>query len=482
MPRRLPALRLLCLGSTTLALLILAVSVGAQERPRTLPTDGEQAFLREYQKQRQRFKVISSASSEGGEKANKDSAEDQRAIDVMAQYYTYRLTWDTYHAAGGVNTLWEEFFSQVNNADSDAMRKNNPAFPEMYLKALAQRAREVMLTARPIAAVNAARMLARLAKAGSEEAGDACLDAVKDENKLLEPKARLGAQYWALQGLGSLLGRWAEAPPAEGQPAAARKERETNYLLALAQTAQRKLTDGPVPPAPDEVEGAQVFRREAVRALAQYRLPAVADEKGNVKVPTALVLLRVVNDDNLSPKARIDEQIEAAIGVARVQAKALPAYQPDYAAQQIGYLVVKMGREARPLTKDPNKFAWKVYAARLADAIEVMRSEAKGSPDKAGAAYVDKMAGLALRVLKDIETAQTIAGNHNSDLNLWLADNPPPHDTLYKGLADSKVRPLEKGEGPDKAEDTKPAERKPDEKPKKPEDKPKKPDDKPKKP
>jgi hypothetical protein len=478
MPRRPAALRFVCLGSTTLALLILAVSLGAQERPRTLPTESEKAFLSEYQKQRQRFNSINKANE--GDKANKDSTDDQKAIDVVAQYHTYRLTWDNASAAGEMNKLWDEFTSQVNNADSDAMRKNNPAFTEMYLKALAVRAREVMLTRQPIAAVNAARMLARLAKAGSEEAGDACLDAVKDENSLLEPKARMGVQYWALQGLGNLLGRWADAPPAEGQPAAGRKERETNYLLALAQTAQRKLIDGPVPPTPDEVAGAQVFRREAVRALAQYRLPAVADEKGNIKVPTALVLLRVVNDDSLSPRARIDEQIEAAIGVARVQAKALPAYQPDYAAQQIGFLVVKMGTNARPLkdVENKDKFAWKIYAARLADAIEVMRAEVKGSPDKAGAAYVEKVAGLALRVLKDIETTEKIAGNHNSDLNLWLADNPPPHDTLYKGVADSTVHPPQKGEG---LEDTKPAEKKPDDKPKKPEDKPKKPDDKPKK-
>ena len=32
------------------------------------------------------------------------------------------------------------------------------------------------------------------------------------------------------------------------------------------------------------------------------------------------------------------------LGVARVQSKALASYQPDYAAHQLGYLVVEMAR------------------------------------------------------------------------------------------------------------------------------------------
>jgi hypothetical protein len=483
MPRRHFALPVACLCSTTFVLLALAGAARAQDRPRTLPTDGEQAFMREYQKQRQRFKIISSSSSESSEKANKGSAEDQKAIDVVAQYHTYRLTWDESDVAGGVNKLWDEFVSQVNNADSAAMHKNNPAFGEMYLKALTQRARDVMLTRKPIAAVNAARMLARLAKAGSEEAGDACLEAVKDNNNLLDPKARLGVQYWALQGLGNLLGRWADAP-ADAAPPAARAAREADYLKGLVQTIERKPADGPVPPAPDEVAGMQVFRREAVRALSLYRAPAVADAKGNVQVPTALALLKVVNDDGLSPKARLDEQIEAAVGVGRVQSKALASYQPDYAAQQLGYLVVGMARQAKP--KDPNKFAWKVHAARLADAVEAMRAGVKGSPDKAGADYVTKLAGLVLRVLKDIETTEKANGDNASALNFWLGSTAVPHNTLYKGLADSTVRPLEKGDAPEKPADkpTKPGTKptKPGDKPAKPDDKPAKPDDKPKKP
>jgi hypothetical protein len=491
MPFRPTALAIACFGSTTLALLLPAAPAPAQERKGMLPTDGEVAFKREYERQRQRFNSINKANE--GEKANKDSKEDQTAIDVNAQWYTYRLTWDTAPAAGHVNTLMEEFFGQVNNADSPATRKNNPAFSEMYIKALAQRARDVVQTRNPLAAVNAARMLARLAKAGSEEAADACLEAVKDSNGFLEPKARLGAQYWALQGLGNALTRLAETPAAAEGAApganASRKTRELNYVQALIQMIERKQPTGPAPPGPEEIRGLQMFRREAVRALVQYRSPAILDDKGGIKLPTALTLLKVVNDDGMSPSARLDEQTEAAIGIATLPSKALPAYQPDYAAQQIGYLVVEFARTAEE-QKLP-KFPLEYYAARLGDALEAMRADVKGSPDKTVTAYIDNMVDRSLRVLKSLESTRKA---DSSNLKYWLDNNAPPHKALYAGMSTATVRTLIKGDEPEKpAEgDKKPGDKKPDEKKpddKKPDDKKptdkkddKKPDDKPKKP
>jgi hypothetical protein len=482
MPFRPVALPAALLCSTTLALLLPAAPASAQERRRTLPTDGEAAFTREYQRHRVKFNTINKAND--GEKANKDSKEDQAAIDVSAQWYTYRLTWDPTPGAGHINTLMEEFFGQVNNADSPAMRKGNPAFAELYLKALAVRARDVIQTGNSIAAVNAARMLARLTRAGSDEAADACLDAVKDANGFLDPKARLGVQYWAFQGLGTALQRLGEAPPpAEGAPpaaaVAARKEREKNIVQALVQAIERKPTANPAPPGPDEVRGLQIYRREAVRALSQYRSPAVTDEKGVVKVPSALTLLKVVNDDGMSPPAALDEEIEAAAGVASLLSKAVPSYQPAYAAQQLGYLVVEVARNAQA----GDKFPWKVYAARLADALEAMRADVKGNPDKAAADYVAKMVDLAARVLKDIETSSK--GN-GSDLKFWLVNTPVPQKMLFAGLPDSTVHPLEKSEAPPEKPAEKPGDKKPTDKPgdKKPGDKPgdKKPGDKPGKP
>ncbi len=472
MPRRPSPLSLACCISTSLTLFLLAaVPARAQDqRKGILPADGEAKFMKEYSAARENvFKNINRPLE--GEKANKDNAAHKAAIDLSAQYFTYRLTWDKYADPGEVDKLMSAFFSEVLTANGDTMRKANPAFSEMFLSALAVRARAVVQTSKPIAAVNAARMLARLAETGSDEAGEACWEAVKNTNDFLEPKARLGVQYWAFKGLGSLLFRWADPPlNPDGTPApvpADRKEREAKYVEALTATidkfaaADGKSSAGVAPDSPEEL-GLQMFRREAVRALAQYRKPAVADDKGAIKVKSALTLLKVANGDGLSPKARLDEQIDAAWGLARIRSKGLASYQPDYAAQQIGYVVVQMAANARSRVENKDKIPWKYHAARLSDALELMRDDAKGLPDKAGAAYVDKMVTQALLILKDIESKEQSTGG--GALSLWLGSNPAPHNTLYKGVADSTVRPLDKSDAPPEKpvkEEKKPGDKKP---------------------
>jgi len=486
MPRRLSPLSLICRVSTLLSVIFLAAgSAQAQNRASILPADGETAFLRLYKSNTPLFSSIS--KPDPAQQANKENPEHQKAIDVTAQYYTYRLTWDKPDKGsdklltdyGEVDKLMAEFFKEVNTAEADNLRRANPVFTEMYLKALALRARDVIQTSQPLAAVNGARMLARLARAGSDEAGDACLEAIAPETDFLDPLARAGVQYWALQGLGNLLGRWAEAPAGADAPPvpAGRKEREAKYVAALVKVIEQFIPrDGKLPAgltwsSSEEERGLQVFRREAVRALAQYRTPAVVDDKGAIKVRSALTLLKVLNNDGLTPPARLDEQIEAAWGLARLRSKTVPLSQPDYAAQQLGYIVVEMARGAVP--KD-RKVPWRVHAARLADALEAMRADTKGAPDKAGD-YVEKMVTQSLRVLKaGIELNEK---GDAGDLKVWLSSTSPPHNTLYKGLDDSTVRPLDKSDVPPpekpaepekKPDEKKPGEKKPDDKPKPP--------------
>ncbi len=455
MPRR-PSLSLACCVSTGLALaLFVAAPVRAQEqRKNVLPGgDGQQAFMKSYNATREVFKDINRPIE--GQKASKENAEHKNAIDMAAAYHTYRLTWeDLTSAPDGVETLMREFNTQVVSANSAEMRKNNPVFSEMYLRALSAKARDVVQTGQVIAAVNAARMLARLAETGADEAGDACLEVVKNANDFVDPKVRMGAQYWAMKGLGSLLARWSEsATNADGTPAAVpadRKDRQAKYVEALVAVVEKVVPDDQKSSLTEDEElGLQLFRREAVRALAQYREPAVADAKGAIKVKSALALLKVTNDDGLTPRVRLDEQIEAAWGLARIRAKALPSYQPDYAARSIGAVVVQMALYARGSkpTDNPLKMPWKYYAARLSDAVKEMREDAKGLPNKAGAAYVDKVAGQVLPVLGDIELKEV--SGRGGDLKLWLGTNAPPDETLYKGVADSTVRPLDRPDTPE---------------------------------
>jgi hypothetical protein len=458
MPRRPSPLSLACLASTGFTLFLLAAPALAQDqRKATLPSgDSEADFQKKYTAAKKSvFDTINRPQE--GEKASKENPDHRNAIDIVAQYYTYRLTWEGLTATPGeVDKLMSEFFSQVLSAHSIEMRKGNPVFSEMYLKALALRARDVVQTSQMIAAVNAARMLTRLAETGTVEAGDACLDVVKNDKDFVDPKARMAAQYWALKGLGSLLEQWAGAEVnADGTPAVVppeRKEREAKYVEALVATIEKfippggKLPADLTPSSPEEELGLQLFRREAVRALAQYRKPAVADAKGAIKVMSALTLLKVTNDDGLAPHARLDEQIEAAWGLGRIRSKALASYQPDYAAQPIGYVVVQIAQNAKQ--KDPSKFPWKYHAARLSDSLKEMREDAKGLSNKAGAAYVDKAVAQALGVLTDVESKELTT--RGGDLKGWLDTNAPPDTTLYRGVDNSTVRPLDRPEAPEK--------------------------------
>ncbi len=460
---------LLCPVTLVLFLMVVAPAL-AEDRRSILPPDGTGAFERLYYAKKDRFGQINRAND--GEKASKENPADLEAIDLAAKWNTYRITWDSIKMGGenktvlltdpGVaNKLMVEFEQQVKSAED--VQKGNPVFTEMYLKALAVRARDVIQTSQPISALNGARMLARLAEAGSEDAGDACLDALKDQKEFLEPRARAGVQYYALQGLKHLLARWAQTPPTS-------KDRQTACVEVLVAIIERPLPPGTTFASREELEGVRVFRREAVRALAQFRSPALTDAAGKIRVRSAQTLLKVVNDDGLSPAARLDEQIEAAIGVARLQVKPVPAYQPDYAAQQIGGFVVEMARRARPAgeNKTPweNKLPWKIHAARLGDALEGMRAEVKDLPSKPAAGYVDLVVVQALRALKEIEVSERANGG---DLKFWLDSHPVPSTTLYKGLADSTVLPLDKSKAPASPEkpaggESKPDVKKPDEK------------------
>src|SRR6185312_14029984 len=94
-----------------------------------------------------------------------------------------------------------------------------------------------------------------------------------------------------------------------------------------------------------------LLRREAIRALAQIHMPAVSD-----KVRPALTLARFAGaDGGIQPPPRIDERMEAALGLARMQAAQDKQYQIDYAAGQIGRC---LGAFAQKANEEKDKKDW----------------------------------------------------------------------------------------------------------------------------
>ncbi len=120
MPRRPSPLSLAACGCSGLARVLLAAAPARaqDQRKKQLPSgDSETDFLKHHSASKAVFNTINRPQE--GEKAKKDNPEHKAAIDMAAQYYTYRLTWDSVTSApDGVDKFMSEFFSQVLSANS----------------------------------------------------------------------------------------------------------------------------------------------------------------------------------------------------------------------------------------------------------------------------------------------------------------------------------------------------------------------------
>src|SRR5262249_4618726 len=211
----------------------------------------------------------------------------------------------------------------------EANRKVGKDVPAVRLfnSLLHKHLKEVLPNPKPIAGMNAARILAKMGAVGEEEVTDTLADLVKD------PKANPGSRYWAARGLQSFFQLAFPAPDSE--PVLFKdKDREARCILALLTALDFKLPEMP-PPSPEEIEGFRLLRREVIHALGLSRYPAAVDSKGEVKGgKTAQALVRVMHGDGLNPPPRLDEQVEAAIGVCRLQARPSKDYKLTHEYRQ----------------------------------------------------------------------------------------------------------------------------------------------------
>jgi hypothetical protein len=421
MPRRLavyarPPVRF---AAVWVAALICSAARGQGED--VLPLSGMDSLNNEYRKHRD----LANDLIRGFKAADTSIAAHVEALDILAKYDTYRFTWipeqqkpDAIAAVyrGGVDTTVPYLLKA---------RPRPAAAIEIYGDKVTEHALEVLKTRKLIARVNAARVLAKLAELGSPKLSDALVSVLDD------PEQNIAVKCYAAKGLGVL---------AAFQPAVMTPEREKKAADSLASFIEHPMTLTATT-TPEEVEGYRYVRREAIRALAQFHNPA-ASEKGH----GALALLRVVAKDGLVPTPRIDERVEAAIGVARLRASLDKEYNLDYALAQIGLfmedftLASTRAKEAQQeggkATKAAEVFPWKILAARQYDAIEQMRSEAGDSPESV------KLAGECLKLLGQLEKGN--AGDPEAILRLVAARQQPGR--LFKNVEDSTVKPANRRE------------------------------------
>jgi len=216
------------------------------------------------------------------------------------------------------------------------------------------------------------------------------------------------------------------ALPAQMPPLLSR-EREEKCMTVVVPLVERTQTF-PRNAQAEEVEGFRFLRREAVRALSQTRYPVLG------QVRPALALLRIAAaDPRVVPPPRLDERLEAVIGLAQMRPDLSPDYQQDLAA----FFIARFVREFAKLANDQQNTRgtdrtqpWKIDGARLGEALAAMKAGTKNP-------YASKVADQCIPLAAAIEKGATA---NPGDLSDWLANNPPTSTQLFKGVPESTVQ------------------------------------------
>jgi hypothetical protein len=342
------------------------------------------------------------------------------AIDLLAKTYTYGVYLRKLELQH--DGIKNDFAAFERAVDGDILRAKNrqamQTFAEIFRDKVRIHALEVIQykDARPIHKLHNARVLAEVAKLGQEELADTLITVLKD------PQQTDGVRYEMLKGLATLIPQLPSA-------------RQSKCAVALVEFLEQK--KGPGKKAtPEEIEGFRYFRREAVRALAKIRTPAIDD-----KVRPALVLARFAgNDASIQPPPRIDERIEAAIGLARMKAADDRQYQVDYAASQIGKCLGALAQsaEAERANKDTRIRPWRLLSALLKEALE----DLKKNNDKNK--YVVQIADRGTQLLNQVMRGDQITANEQTWWSSSQSD--PTSKELFQGSADSVVKPSQPAE------------------------------------
>ena len=395
----------------------------ALDGPDVLPTEGQEALKAEYS-----IRVPVWTKLLNGDPADPSNPQHQQAIEAAAKYAADRLTWGYEREPGKINEVFRDFNNILESIHNGKEKTQKTS--ELFIKGVIPHAAEVMKTNKAVSRLNGARLLARIAEQGPNETqadvlarlagtngaalADALTAAVNDPTQIDAVK------YWAFRGLRYLLAPTPPLLPRANEEAA---------LEAAVKFLQERNKDFPPGTPEAQIDGFRLVRREAIAALAQGRYPTLAD-----KSRPAWLLLKVAARDGILPEPRLDERVEAAIGVAHAQPDLDKDYQPDYAAHQLGLFAADFTAhyaQSKQGSITDASVPWKVDAARLNEALEQMKAQAKN-------AYVTKVVDETVKLLTNIEKA---VATNPFDLEQALRKEAAPSQELYKGDAAAVVKP-----------------------------------------
>lgn len=409
----------------TMTLTLLGGAAGAQDKPiffdvpDSTKRSGHDSLLREALPKEPADAPLTDALRE--------------SINFLARFHVFKLAPSNTNLAKSLrddpknmSTLVADTEAFLNAVFPPPDRKDfvkNVKVQEAFLEQMLKNLEPVIQNAQqyPIVRVNAARILARVAQSsGAEVCADLLVKCLADTQQID------GVRYYACQGLKELMRRTArEGPPIKDA------NRRAAVVTALVAFVERK------PPFTTstvyEVEGLRMVRREGIRALAETREPRIA---GSPQGHAALCLARVVaRDVLLVPEPRLDEQIEAAIGLARMKnPEGQDDFQYGYAAHLLGTFVVRFGvaHKDRATVENSGREPWKIHGARLEEALkDMVATSREDATTKSIQIYYPP---IFAAVLGNKDTA-------TDELRRWLESNRPAQTSIYKSDPKSAVNP-----------------------------------------
>lgn len=386
------------------------------------------------------------------------SDADKAMVDKVLKYYLYRLTWEEVQKerdpakVGTIDSIMNELIGTVENSP----RFLPPPFfgpPPSDQEMVQTRARQlgnvqqmtpifikhckvVLQNRQPIARINAARVLAKLAEWGQETVVDELVNIIKNPNEID------AVRQYAFRGLEDIFNlQGANDPRAKGLfQSKDGMVRMTKALTAVYDwlDARTKVPDAKLKfMKQDEQAGLRYVRRTAERALGASRRPLIVDDRaaGKQQGPIAELLTKIVSADaGIVPAPDLRERLDTALALCQLRGDASPSYQPDYVAYQIGMFLTVMGAEANAnmAAKGTSVLAWSSEANRLKAALDAFVKQRSAGP---ATGYLTNFMAKVNPLLEFFDDTSKNTDSVKS-LNDWLRDNPPPSKQVYKAAGE----------------------------------------------
>jgi hypothetical protein len=322
-----------------------------------------------------------------------ETEKDQ--LVLASKYYIYRVTIKQYQQKpGGMQDIRDEFDSLVRGTINHVnYGKKNTAFRKAFAAELVDRFsfafKQIDLNKDRLSYVNLALMLPALGDMGEPAVGVFL-------NKLLKEGKDDIIKMCAMKGLQAHYAvHKPDVQPFLENPVRLAEAAKLEPLIEYVRTTPPELKNAP----PKQIAGYQYVRCEAIKALAETRLPGIPllpGLDGEVKAPVAYWLMAVVAKDKvISPPPSLEERLEAAIGLCRMRNNMLPRYQSKLAAYLVAdflidyaelYIKDKSEFERAVTVKLPDdkkvevrlqpKLPWRVHSDRLLAALDDLEKNA----------------------------------------------------------------------------------------------------------